>query len=112
MTTYITNAFSLNMVSAAQGFIEFKEISVAQAQRASAAAVWGVGHADTSEVFCDVLGIDSRPAARITITLQEGDTVVVGQYRGPRLPEGATSLPPGATIQWVALSVSTTHPTP
>jgi hypothetical protein len=29
-----------------------------------------------------------------------GEGVLVAQYRGPRLPEGATELPEGATIEW------------
>jgi hypothetical protein len=41
------------------------------------------------------------PTNRATVSLKKGDTVVVGQYRGSRLPEGATTLPEGATIQWL-----------
>ena len=28
----------------------------------------------------------------------------MGQYSGPRLPEGSTSLPEGATIKWYLIS--------
>lgn len=28
------------------------------------------------------------------------DAALIGQYIGPRLPEGATELPAGATIEW------------
>lgn len=30
----------------------------------------------------------------------EDALTLVGQYRGPRLPDGATTLPEGATIEW------------
>lgn len=58
-----------------------------------------VGHADTAAVFAAVLG---RPVAvnRATIKLEKGHCLLVGQYIGPRLPEGATTLPEGATIEW------------
>jgi len=36
--------------------------------------------------------------ARPTIEIEPGDRMIVFQYRGPRLPEGATQLPKGAEI--------------
>jgi hypothetical protein len=64
----------------------------------------GVGHADTAAMFQGVLG---TPVAhcRITVVLQPGDQAVIGQYRGPRLPEGCHTLPEGASIQWVKLTL-------
>jgi hypothetical protein len=58
-----------------------------------------VGHADTAAVFSSVLG---RVVAhnRETVKLAPDDILLVGQYIGPRLPEGATALPEGATIEW------------
>jgi hypothetical protein len=55
-------------------------------------------------VYADVLGIDV-PAVRSTVSLKKGDTAIIGQYRGPRLPEGSSKLPEGATIQWLRLTV-------
>ena len=63
-----------------------------------------VGHTDTAAVFADVLGVPV-PAARVTVSLKQGDAALVGQCRGPRLPEGATRLPEEATIQWLLVSV-------
>jgi hypothetical protein len=34
------------------------------------------------------------------VKLNQGTRLLVGQYDGPRLPEGATSLPEGATLTW------------
>lgn len=33
-------------------------------------------------------------------TTEHSDRLIFGQYVGPRLPEGAKTLPPGATIEW------------
>ena len=66
----------------------------------------GVTHsfADAAAIFAEQLGIDV-PANRITVALKPGDVAVVGQYRGPRLPEGCHVLPEGATIQWIKLEM-------
>jgi hypothetical protein len=40
------------------------------------------------------------------VSLVPGDRVLVGQYSGTRLPEGATTLPEGATIRWLVVSVN------
>lgn len=60
-----------------------------------------VGHADTAKIFSGILGIDV-PQNRGTFTwdLNEDIEIIVGQYNGPRLPEGATQLPEGAEIVW------------
>lgn len=61
-----------------------------------------VGHADTAAVFSSILG---RPVAvnRVNVKLDQQTILLVGQYIGPRLPEGATTLPDGATIEWWTL---------
>ena len=98
----LLNAFSLNMLPSGGATIDVRPATLAEAR--AAAADSAVGHADTAALFAAVLGV---PVAceRRTITLSEGDSVVVGQYRGPRLPEGATALPDGATIEWLHLEV-------
>ena len=59
-----------------------------------------VGHADTAAVFSNVVGVQI-PVARVNVALRRYKTsLIVGQYRGPRLPEGATALPEGAEIEW------------
>ncbi len=63
-----------------------------------------VGHADTAAIFGSQLDLDV-PAVRSTISLSKGDMVLVGQYRGPRLAEGAKTLPDGAGIVWILLTV-------
>lgn len=58
-----------------------------------------VGHASTAAVFSDTLGIEV-PHNRVNVNLTPGDALIVGQYTGPRLEEGATTLPEGAVIKW------------
>ena len=96
----LTNALSLNMLSGDARIIA-RKISTAEAQR-----LYGihqphsaVGHADTAAVFASQLGYHVT-ANRATVALEADDEMLVGQYSGPRLPEGATNLPEGATIQW------------
>ena len=65
---------------------------------------WAVGHEDTSAVFSSILGKDEK-AARITLKLKDGDTLLIGQLMGGRLPEGATTLPDNFSIKWLKITV-------
>jgi hypothetical protein len=59
-----------------------------------------VGHADTAMVFSNELGLPIL-TNRVSVKLTDPETrALVGQYVGPRLAEGATRLPEGATIEW------------
>jgi len=101
----ILNAFSLNMVAAFPASILAEEISLSEARTALESNLESaVGHTDTASVFTEQLGL-TVPANRATVSLKQGDVVVVGQYSGPRLPEGCTTLPAGATIKWLRVSV-------
>lgn len=105
-TVHVLNAFSLNMFDDPEGFIDFREISLDEARDLLALGyLSGVGHASTAAVFSEVLGI-GIPTNRVNVTLKKGDVALVGQYRGPRLEEGATSLPAGATIVWYRVHIS------
>ena len=64
-----------------------------------------VGHADTAALFSNLLGLDV-PCNRATFQLEEGVTLFVGQYKGPRLPEGATTLPEGAKVEWAMVTLA------
>ena len=102
----LLNAFSLNMIAAFPASFEAKEVTLEEARALLAAGFESaVGHADTANVFARVLGLPVG-ANRSTVSLKTGSTALVGQYRGPRLPEGATELPAGATIQWIVVTLS------
>ncbi len=101
----ILNAFSVNMLSGLPALVEFTEVSLSEAAKLARSAESAIGHADTAAVFSTVLGVPLS-TNRATVTLQKGDEALVGQYRGPRLPEGSTTLPDDATIQWIVVSVA------
>lgn len=100
---FILNAFSLNMLCGNADVI-VRQVSQEVAARLAAICTSAVGHADTAAVFSTVLGV-TVPCNRATVALKEGDIALVGQYSGPRLQEGATSLPEGATIKWMVVAV-------
>lgn len=106
---YIANAFSLKMLPewVAVGLIHFQRLTLEEARNyvASQDYTSAVGHADTAVIYSQLLGI-SIPVSRIDAHLTPGieEHILVGQYFGPRLPEGATTLPEGAEIQWVLVS--------
>lgn len=100
---YLLNAFSLNMLGS-NADVTVRQVSLAVARNLASDAVSAVGHADTAAVFESVLGTPV-PCNRVSVTLRHGDTALVGQYSGPRLEEGATKLPEGATIKWMVVAV-------
>jgi hypothetical protein len=100
----ITNAFSLNMIDLPVLTATFRHLTVTEAAALAAGASSAVGHADTAAVFSSVLGVPV-PMNRATVTLAVGDQALVGQYSGPRLAEGTTTLPKGASIRWVLVTV-------
>ena len=106
----IANAFSLNMLPLEVGITELQirptSPDVIRQEIAEASSFTSiVGHADTAAVFSDILGLDV-PCNRATFQLEEGDALFVGQYKGPRLPEGATSLPEGAKVEWAMVTIA------
>lgn len=100
---YLLNAFSLNML-AGNADVHVREVSLETARNLAKVCTSAVGHADTAAVFADVLGVPV-PCNRVSVSLDHCATALVGQYSGPRLPEGATSLPEGATIKWMIVGV-------
>lgn len=106
----IANAFSLNMMPLEVGATDLQVCKVSPEYiREEIKEAGGftsiVGHADTAAVFSSLLGLDV-PCNRVTFTLEEGATLFVGQYKGPRLPEGATTLPEGAKVEWAMVTLA------
>jgi len=105
---YILNAFSLNFFNFSFGStvnVSVTPVTTATAAVIAANAQSAVGHQSTADVFSDVLGVDVA-CNRTSIALVSGDQVLVGQYKGPRLQEGATQLPEGATIAFLLVTVN------
>ena len=101
---YLLNAFSANMLEELTALVRFTEISATTMAELAQESVSAVGHADTAALFSAILGIEV-PCNRVTVTLKSGESALLGQYTGPRLPEGATTLPEGASIKWVLVNV-------
>jgi Domain of unknown function (DUF1874) len=100
---YLGNAFSLGMLDMPEG----ADISVrrCEATDVDEKAVSIVGHADTAQLLSAILGREVK-VNRVSTTLLHGDELFVAQYNGPRLPEGATSLPEGAKIRWFRVAIN------
>jgi hypothetical protein len=101
MKNYLTNAFSLSMMSEmASALIRVEEINPIDIPQEIVSIV---GHETTAKIFESILGRHIE-CHRVSIKLTPDDIVYIGQYSGPRLPEGATELPEGAAIRWLKVS--------
>jgi len=127
--TFLANAFSLNMIQS--GYAVTRPISGKTARHLAGVipgqvedtrlgtsvqlepdytpAICIVGHKDIMAIINDSLGTKYR-SERKTVSLSPGDGVVVGQYIGPRLPEGTTELPEGAVIKWFRVDIVADDP--
>ena len=106
----VANAISLNMLppEVHSGGIIFRRIGLEEAQRLVREAdtvVSAIGHADTACLVGAQLGVELA-ADRRTVTLGD-ELMLVAQYIGPRLPEGATELPSGARIEYFLVRLAT-----
>lgn len=105
---YIGNALSLGMFDCLTHpvVLHIKEIDL------PAACEWVsrnnptscVGHADTASLTSTLLG-SLIEMCRVNTVLSPGDHLLVAQYNGTRLPEGAKSLPEGAKLRWILVTV-------
>src|SRR5690606_28759798 len=96
------NAFSLNMLNTSvptQVDITPLTLEGARALLADGFSS-AVGHESTAQVLSEPLGLKVA-MQRVTVSLDSTSTLRVAQMKGPRLPEGATTLPEGATIEWL-----------
>lgn len=101
---YIGNAFSLNMITDIIGdgmVIKIYPLTTEEVKNVLSANKFQsiVGHEDTANILTNMLGIKIQ-FNRTTARLSKNDELIVAQYTGPRLEQGATSLPEGARIQF------------
>lgn len=102
---YLVNALSLNMAAEAEGAFRWRAIPPAEVREVLAEGfVSAIGHEDMARILSGMLGLEV-PVNRATLAVQPGDRLVVAQYRGPRLPEGAASLPEGARVEFFLVEV-------
>ena len=105
----ITNAFSINMLDAeiagqdtfAYSY-QFNLVTLSQVKEILGAGGYYrncIGHADTAAIVGKEIGLPLQ-MNRETVRIMPHDVVLVAQYTGPRLPEGTTTLPEGASINY------------
>jgi hypothetical protein len=110
----IGNSFSAGMIPL-PAKVEFEEIgaSAIRASLAGCGSLLGepitlesvIGHVDTAIIVSGLLGV-ALPMNRKSVKLDYGESMIIAQYYGPRLPEGATKLPDGAEIRFIMVEVS------
>lgn len=103
---YLSNAFSLNMLEVNDGLeLTIYPLSVEETKNLLSKGFKSiVGHPDTAAILSNMLNLVVNEN-RETVKLNKGDELVVGQYIGPRLAPGATTLPEGATIQFFLVRI-------
>lgn len=99
---YICNAFSLQMLSQFPANVRVDEITVEEVQKLELQSA--IGHQDTANVLSNMLG-QQITVNRINIQLQPGDSIIVAQLQGGRLPEGCTTLPAGFSFKFLKVTV-------
>ncbi len=102
----LLNAFSANMLNPdiVDTNVSFTAITLDTAKSKALGLQSCIGHQDTANVLSELLGI-VVPMNRCTVELSRGETALLAQYRGDRLPENATALPHGATITFYLVTV-------
>ena len=100
---YICNAFSLQMLPKGLACDLRVEPITVEAVRALDLQS-AIGHADTAVVVGNILGKEFA-AERVNVSLDNGDSIIVAQVQGGRLPEGATTLPEGTRLVFLKVTV-------
>lgn len=103
MEIILVNAFSINMLPGGNT-LRFREIVHPEDLILQNTLLRNaIGHPETDRVVRTLLeqgGANIPPGERTNVVLEPGQALLVAQYKGPRLPEGATELPVGAKIEW------------
>jgi hypothetical protein len=103
MTITITNAFSISMIEIEkEGNINFRKITIAEVKNLLSHFPYSsaIEHADTAAVVSSILGVHLPANKIINVKLSKDKRLIVAQYNGPRLPEGSTTLPENASIDF------------
>lgn len=102
----IGNAFSLQMLTTLPARVNIgtipKHCVAEAAKQGTLESV--IGHADTVTIVNKDLG-SNLTVNRVNTKLAKGELMVIAQFMGGRLPEGATSLPEGVSLVYLLVSV-------
>lgn len=94
----LTNAFSINMLNSNFHELMFTKVGVEDAKRLVSGGLSShIGHADMANVVGALL---EKEVPMNRDTMKFHGVMLVAQYIGPRLPEGTTVLPEGATVEF------------
>lgn len=100
---YITNAFSLQMLDLDKEYtITIKPIDKEDIFSLSLQSA--IGHIDTANVVSNELN-KTLHMNRVNIKLMPGESIIVAQLTGGRLPEGSTTLPEGFAIKYILVTI-------
>lgn len=102
---YMSNAFSFNMLlpEHKKGIVKWEVIPAEKvAEELGSDFVNCCGH--TTELINAMTGLNLS-MNRISNKLNPDDKIIIAQYSGPRLPEGATELPENATLVFLKVTV-------
>jgi hypothetical protein len=103
---YLGNAFSLQMLDTAQSaLVRIEPVQISEVAKAD--WVSAIGHADTANVVSGLIGREVN-CQRISVRLEQGDTLYVAQVTGGRLPEGTTVLPEGMSLVFLKVTLEDT----
>src|SRR5690349_5793255 len=110
--SYLVNAVPAAFIPENGGRFTFRPLDPDQARVLFLTGHWGspmtssVGHADTAALISSILGVEVE-AQRVSAPapIPGGPAYLLAAYRGPRLPEGSTTLPAGASLDFFAFSV-------
>lgn len=104
--TKLCNAFSLQMLNLDE--VNTVKIEPVKIENVNEILKEGfssaIGHEDTANVLSNMLDTDI-PCNRVSVSLEKGDTVIVAQFVGGRLPAGATKLPEDLKLKFVKVSI-------
>ena len=106
MEKFIVSTFTAGMISSKKFSVSFENVELETAQRwiEENQPISAVGHAQTAEIASNWLG-KLIAFNRLSLAVKDCQLLIV-QYKGPRLPEGATKVPEGATFELILATVS------
>lgn len=104
----LLNAFTPAMLEAFPTLVRFERVPEDGARVIALAGLEScIGHQGAADLYAAKLGV-AVPMNRTNVKLVRGETALLGQYRGPRLPEGkvltAEELD-AAGIEWLLVKV-------
>lgn len=101
--TILTNAFSFQMCVGTEGVIRWKRMTPDQVS-----SIEGIESVIGRENVAKVLSNDLKKEIkmnRANIELEDGDSLIIAQVIGGKLPEDATELPDGYKITYTKASL-------